>query len=230
MNDATLIWVGAAFVVLIVLALILARRDRSRNEFTGGREPRRTRESAHVVVDALNVTHWLFPGEITRKKIVDMIDYVSPQLVKRWTGRVMFVVKDRESRFNDEDSLIDYATAAKRNGVYVTLAERYQAPPSGNGPPTDEHSALGRDDFYMSLLASRYKCPVITGDRLRDFDLLRSSVPPFIVREYAYWRDAPVRDYVRPGSGAYVRLRKPRIIFPDEAIRAPDDGSHPGPR
>jgi hypothetical protein len=55
---------------------------------------------------------------------------------------------------------------------------------------------------------------VLTDDRLRDFDRFRATIAPFHTLEYAFWRAAPAREYVRPDAAAYARLRKPRCVRP----------------
>jgi hypothetical protein len=78
------------------------------------------------------------------------------------------------------------------------------------------HSARGRDDFLAALLAWRWKCGILTQDRMNDFDEFRSSVPPYYAWEHAFWRDRPNREYIDPRSSAYARVRKPCRIDYDE--------------
>lgn len=228
----------AVVVVVLVICLLLAAASlaggpRGLAQRLGGaarapaaRAPRRGPDpalSAHVVVDTLNFTHWHLerearergsePAALTPEAIVAAIDAAAPVLKKRHPGRVMFVLKDRESQFNDAAVREKYRLAAERNGVYVSIAERYLDPPTGV-KPSAEHSVRGRDDFYMSLLAFRYRCAVVTVDKLRDFSRFRATIPPFYVLEYTFWRDRPEREYIRPDSPAYARMRKPKTVHP----------------
>jgi hypothetical protein len=228
---------AVALIVLLICLLLaaacLAGGSRGLSQRLGGaarppaaRAPRRTPDPAlspHVVVDTLNFTHWHLereareaggkPAPLTPEAIVAAIDTAAPVLKKRHPGRVMFVLKDRESQFNDAAVREKYRLAAERNGVYVSVAERFADPPAGV-KPSAEHSSRGRDDFYMSLLAFRYRCAVVTADKLRDFSRFRATIPPFYVIEYTFWRDRPEREPIRPDSPAYARMRKPRTVHP----------------
>ncbi|MFA6166482.1 MAG: hypothetical protein WC700_07705 [Gemmatimonadaceae bacterium] len=204
-----------AVLVLIVLALVLAARRR--RGVVGGAPPR----GEHVVVDTLNLAHWLQGPQsgqprLTAEAIVDAVDRTAPALKLRWPGRVMYVLKDRETALNDEGVRARLAEAAKRNGVYIIVAERYADPPSSAAAPA-EHSSRGRDDFLMALLAHQWRCPVLTDDRLRDFDRFRATVSPFQYYEFAFWRELPAREFVRPDSPAHARLRRPRTLRYDSA-------------
>jgi hypothetical protein len=172
----------------------------------------RTTVPTHIVIDTLNLTHWLHSkAPLSPEAIASTIDETAPILLSRYKGRVMYVLKDRESQFNDEKARKVYQDAAKRNGVYVYIAERYPDPPKGVKIST-EHSARGRDDFYISLLANRWRCPVLTEDRMRDFSSFRGTIQPFHVYEFAFWRDLPNREFIRPESAAWRQLKKPRMI------------------
>lgn len=196
-----------------------------------GRRPGRLPDPAaskHIVVDTLNLTHWLRsrqagpaapPGPpaaaaIGRAEIISAVDRTAPALKLRHPGQVIYVLKDRETQFNEQAAHDEFQAAAVRNGVYISVAERYADPPAG-AAPSQAHSSRGRDDFYMGLLAHRYRCAVLTGDRLRDFADFRATIPPFHVMEYAFWRRLPHRDFVRPDAAAFARVRKPRTVLPD---------------
>lgn len=201
-------------LVLFCLALAAALLTAPRRGFAGGgRGP--SRESPHLVVDTLNLAHWLSGGKeplhLSPARIAEAIDRTAPTLLRRFPGRVMYVLKDRDSQFNSEEERSVYRDAATRNGVYVCAAERYADPPKGVAP-SSAHSARGRDDFYMALLAWKWRCPVATEDRLRDFAQLRATIQPFHVYEWAYWRGSPARDFVRPEAPTYARVRRPRMV------------------
>lgn len=215
----------AALLTLVLICLIFAAWCFTECPLVivGGAQARPRRgpdhtRSPHIVVDTLNLTHWLHGTSRGRKPLVmspaliaETIDRTAPTLLVRHTGRVMYVLKDRESQFNDEAAREIYRQAAERNGVYVLAAERYPDPPKGVSP-SSEHSAQGRDDFFMSVLAHRYRCAVLTEDRLRDFDRFRATMQPFHVYEFAFWRATPHREFIRPESSAYVRMKKPRMV------------------
>lgn len=201
----------ALFVIVLVLAAICCAR--SCGAVLGGRAP--PPRSPHVVVDTLNLAHWL-RGESARPlaaaEIIAAIDKTAPILKKKHAGRVMYVLKDRESQLNGEAAHAEFMACAERNRVYIITAEKYaDDPPSGN-PRSTAHSAAGRDDFLVAVLARRWRCAALTEDRLRDFGEFRSALQPFHVYEHAYWRASVAQEYYRPESPAYSRLRKPRTV------------------
>jgi hypothetical protein len=206
-------------LVCVVLAAMVAGGRASAGRAALGGAPRRGLDytkSPHIVVDTLNLTHWLHEADrktftLTPAAIAETIDRTAAALLVRHTGRVMYVLKDRESQFNDEAAREVYKQAAERNGVYVYVAERYPDPPKGVAPSA-EHSARGRDDFFVAMLAHRWRCAVLTEDRLRDFDRFRATIQPFHVYEFAFWRSTPHREFVRPESSAYARMKKPRMV------------------
>jgi len=233
-------FVALFVILLILLALHLAYRESRRRsphnqtlKTTGG-GVRKQKNSTNLVVDTLNLTHWMRRREMlsehapqdgakTRNELscIDVCDIIeaiaisAPKLQKSFPGRITYVTKDRESVFNSPRIRALYQATAKRNKVHIAVAEQYVAPPSSStvkDPKKIAHSAQGRDDFFMSLLACRYDCAVLTNDRLLDFAEFRSTIPPFYVVEYTYWRANPDREYVRPESPGYRKLLRPAII------------------
>lgn len=184
------------------------------------RFPEYKKNDKHVIVDLLNITHWYNKSltSIDMNAIFKTIDITAPILKKRWPGKVTYVVKDRTHSFNDEKTHALYAESAERNRVVICIAEQYKDPPISANTQRKKHSAAGRDDFYMCLLAQREKAVLLTGDRLKDFNEFRSELPPFHVLEFSYVRHLPTRDFIRPESVAYAKLRRPKIITPAEVF------------
>ncbi|MDE2100889.1 MAG: hypothetical protein KGL39_26820 [Patescibacteria group bacterium] len=200
-----------ACVVLVILLIALVFIVVRRRVVTGG-APRRHKPDTHIVVDTLNLTHHLNSTSASRyiklDDVIRTIDETAPVLRKRYGDRVMYVTKDRETELNAPDVRVKYSDAAKRNGVYVFVVERYE--PAGARQVS--HAARGRDDFMLAVLAAQYKCPVLSNDKFRDFDAFRSDVEPFHVYEFAYWRALPERLFIRPASPAYRRIRRPFTV------------------
>jgi hypothetical protein len=165
-----------------------------------------------VVVDLLNLTHWLGRAP-TAGTMAEVILATAPVLLERHSGRVVYVGKDQTSKPNTADNRAVLARAAAKASirVYVAVAER--APEFETAPTNSAgHTAKGRDDMYMAVLADRYKCAVLSEDRLRDFNEFRHAIQPFRALEFAGWRGAdapPVKEYIRPS--AYTKLPRPRM-------------------
>ncbi len=207
------------FVLLVVVAIGAWARGGTLAAI-GGAARRARPPSPNLVVDTLNLAHWLAGEALNPERIVAAIDRTAAALKARHPGRVMYVLKDRDSEFNDAAAHALYHEAARRNGVYVIVAEQYRDPPRGPAA-SRAHSARGRDDFLMAVLAAKWRCPVLTEDRLRDFAEFRATLQPFHTYEFAYWRALPHQESYRPDSRAYARLRKPF------AVRYADYGIEP---
>lgn len=179
------------------------------------RSSTRRQLSPHVIVDTLNLSYWLHGLPPTPALIASTIDQTAESLHTAHAGRIVYVLKDRDSQFNSEAARVIYQQAADRNKVTVCIAERYSDPPAGNRA-SGNHSARGRDDFYTAILAARYRCAVLTADNFQDFEQFRATLSPFHVLEFTYWRDLPARDFIRPESPQYFRLRKPKTIPPSK--------------
>lgn len=211
--------IAVLVVVILVIAAAIVRRARV-GRVCGAAEPRKRRgldytKSPHIVVDTLNLVHWLWRDEqlaMSPELIAKTIARTAPALKRAHPGQVMYVLKDRESRLNDDAARAVYHAAATDNGVYVYVAERYADPPTPTIADSTEHSARGRDDFFIALLAYRWRCAVLTEDRLRDFDEFRGTITPFHVYEFAFWRTVPHREFINPSASAFMRIRKPRMV------------------
>ncbi len=250
----------AALVVLVCIilaALLLAALFVRFAPITGGQAPKALKkgeavracpQSPHIVVDTLNLTHWLRgsgpgrgrepTGEEPRAKaagaaktkprplelvdIIAAIDQTAAPLRAQFPGKVMYVVKDRESQINTPEVRAAYKSAADRNQVWIYDVEQYSEPPLKSEVPfispqdpravEYEHAARARDDLYMAILAQKHRCAVLTEDRFRDFSAFRANVAPFRVFGYTYWRDTPEEEFIRPAAYVYSRLPKPRAL------------------
>lgn len=176
---------------------------------SGGRA---TLKKQHIVVDLLNLTHYhTLKKKIQFNDIIDTINATAPVLHSVFPERIMYVVKDPENRFNTQVEHKAFADVAIKNKIYVFVVERYVVEPSTR-IKSDEHGARGRDDFYLAVLAHKWRCPVLTEDRFRDFATFKAQLAPFHVLEYTFWSDLPVKDYVRTDTGAFRHIKKPRAI------------------
>lgn len=219
----------AALVVLVCIllaAMLLVALSARLAPKTGGGGPRP--QSPHIVVDTLNLTHWLRgpgrgPGAAKTKTrpleladIVGAIDQTAAPLRAQFPGKVMYVVKDRESQINTPEIRAAYKSAADRNQVWIYDVEQYPEPlllpPQGPRVAEYEHATRARDDLYMAILAQKHHCAVLTEDRFRDFSAFRANVAPFRVFGHTYWRDMPEEEFIRPAAYAYSRLPKPRAL------------------
>ena len=213
---------------------------------------RKAMESENVIVDTLNLTHWLldktdqdpaaraevFPSlaqcaprkragqkkkakgttarglrpsdrpRITQCTITEAIEYSAPQLKAQFSGDVIYVIKDRDRTSHDDRTRVLYAMLARRCQVSIHLTERdardseLRASWQASGNDARSHQTSGRDDFYIGMLAWKLRCAVLTEDRMRDFQELKTEVDPFRVFAIDHWK---LRE--EPGVGITERLR-----------------------
>jgi hypothetical protein len=212
--------------------------------------------SGNVVVDTLNLTHVLLEkgkvappaasasrakaktlptppsapvkSKINRCSIASAIEYAAPRLKEKFSGRVIFVLKDRDSS-PDGVSAADtsfYKEIAHRLQIGIHIAEKVRVEIPGwqvvGSPDESLHQKRGRDDFYLGLLAWKLRCGVLTDDRMRDFDQLKTEVRPFRVHIIEPWgvSDAIRTDQVFAGAQEYSRILSPvRLRYEDYGLR-----------
>ena len=233
------IWLLALVLVLFILLVLVAVyrlandhdrlpvndhdrlpvNDHDRLPVIGGGVKHTRLPDTHLVVDTLNLAHWLRSSKsnkihqtkpIDTKEIISAIDETAP-ILRRQYKEVIYVLKDQEAGvFNSQTAVrADLQATAERNRVQIAMAEQSDF---DSVSKNKTHSSRGRDDFYMCLLAKKYRSAVATEDRLRDFDEFRQTVAPFHTVNFVYWRALPERDFIRPSSSTYERLKKPHLV------------------
>ena len=200
-----------------------------------------------VVIDTLNLTHHLLdlgilqeadagvarafgyksPGagrRITKCTIIAAIRYSAPVLRERFPGRIIYVIKDRDTIANTPNTRTFYQRAAREANVHIHMVEkpkdaaaRLSWQPAGETSTT--HQRAGRDDFYLGLLAWKLRCGALTEDRMRDFEKLKTEVDSFVVYEMTPWGERPVKNFVNPGARDYARVFAPtRLRFEEHGL------------
>lgn len=186
--------------------------------FAGKESAGKESASENVIIDTLNLVHWLRRGaretpRITICDIVSAIEETAPTLKERYPGRVVYVTKDREADVGaDVRAWLRgiYQGVSKRCGVYIHDVEKL---PDDVSSSTSPHSSLGRDDFYIAMMAKQYRCSVLSRDKYRDLDdMKRGELGRFHVYTYSPFKDTPERDFVNPSAPEFARMRRPRTI------------------
>lgn len=229
-------WAIAVVVLLALVCLMAFAAVRARAGAGGARGGAEAPGSVlpggeNVVVDALNLAHWLrrrrkgAPGA-PRVGVCDVlaaVETTAPLLRRLYPGRVVYVTKTREARAGAGATArlrALYQAAARRCGVHIHVVERLPdeagAPDAVAAAARRGHSALGRDDFYLLMLARDYRAPVLSHDRFRDLpDMKAGGLAPFHVFGYSPVRTVPARDFVNPAAAEFRRLRRPVLVdFP----------------
>lgn len=223
-------WIAALFVLVCILAAVLVAnsttaRGRSVRLLLGGaaastRKARALR-SENLVVDTLNLVHWLrrrVPSKTVKTcDILAAIEASAPVLRRSYAGRIVYVTKDRETRREKADAervRALYQAAAHRHNVYVNVVERLpEDSPTDLGPRAERsHASLGRDDFYLIMLAWKYNCAVLSRDRFRDLADMKTDLESFHVYSYSPAKPYPDRDFVNPAAAEFRRMRRPAAV------------------
>ena len=209
---------GFIFLIVFCLAIWFLQRQVKKNGGAAAKRKSRhaiaVENSKNIIVDTLNVTHWMY-GKVSSTDIANTINKLTPLLAKIYKGDIMFVLKDQDNSFYSEEDHKLFKWLSDKNKITIYVAEKYIDPPQSQNKKTDIHSAKGRDDFYMSVLAAKYKCAVVTEDAMKDFGKFCSNIQPFHVLIYRFWKDIPDKDYIRPEFG-YSNLRRPFRVHPSE--------------
>jgi len=230
-----LIFVAIAIIILFIL-IALKYSDRSSNNsditvYGGSRL-----SNDHIVIDTLNLLHLVFESDKLGKVVVNediiyrTIEISAPVITKKYSGRVMYVIKGKDKIQTDENTdqtETDADSEKKYNRlqelcnkykIYIYYIEQYKDPPKGH-KMSAAHASKGRDDFYLMMLANRYKCKILSEDRYRDFGQFNDTIPPFYVYEFTFWALEKKKDFVNPAQitkRGSMRIRKaPRVSYLD---------------
>lgn len=211
------LWVVLLLLVAVVLAAgVLAWLLASGRVVRGGSEH-------HIVVDTLNLAHWYAQKKkIESADIVRAITRTAPALRKRYAGEVVYVLKDSDS---GRGGGVDYEALARREKIQIVLVLK-DAPASSADfrRPTQDaaaHSARGRDDFAVGMLAWKLRCRALTNDGMRDFEDVKKNARPFIMRTL-HWARRPTQVHITPHM---VEVRRPRRLRFSDALCPPLRGS-----
>lgn len=169
----------------------------------------------NLIIDTLNMVHWLKRNEDAKIFICDVIkaiDDTAPILKQHYSGRVMYIIKDRDNSADERETQLRhalYAQAVVRNKIFIYSVERL---PDDYNKKTVTHSAKERDDFYIILLAHKLHCSVLSRDRYRDLADMKKDVNKFHVNIFSPLSPLLTHDYVNPNALEYKYLKRPQLI------------------
>jgi hypothetical protein len=154
-----------------------------------------------IVVDTLNIIYFIYNyhnySVITNDTICIGIEYITKKLKKYFPGRIMFIIKDKNTLLNNSKIRDKYKELSKKLKIYIYIAEKYNShnAPSwkkptwvkSSGESADIHSTESRDDLAAILLSKKYKCPILSNDNYSDNYEYRATIPPFKLLEYNWY-------------------------------------------
>ncbi|GFR88192.1 hypothetical protein ElyMa_002511400 [Elysia marginata] len=193
---------------------------RSGGGVASGRKARAL-ESKNIVVDTLNLVHWLKRRSPLKRvetcDILAAIGTTAPILHQKYSGRIIYVTKDRETRAAKSDAerlRALFQTTAHHYNVYIYVVERLpvEKKVERRDGKDKSHAALGRDDFYLIMLAWKYNCPALSQDRFRDLADMKTDLAPFHVYSFSPVKPYPERDFVNPSAAEFRRMQRPAAV------------------
>ena len=120
------------FIILCLLALIISNNYNNFNSKQTRMQQKQTRMQRKqkqggieyvkndIVIDTLNLVSFLMNGPAnTQEKIIAGISYAIPILKQKYPGRLMFVLKDANSRFNTSEIRDSYKELAHKFKIYM---------------------------------------------------------------------------------------------------------------
>lgn len=196
--------IAAVIVIVIIFIVIFIISALYRLPRVGGAKNIDT----CIVVDTINLTHYL-ENSIDIDGFKKTITQATKKLNKHYTDRIIFVLKDRNMHNIPDENKKQLEELANKLRITIVITEQYLGTKHAPDPKT--HSSFSRDDFYMCVLANKYKCSILTSDKLRDFREFNKTINEFIVYEYNYF-SAPKIDFMNPKK---FKFYKPKLIHPD---------------
>jgi hypothetical protein len=169
-----------------------------------------------IVIDTLNVLYFIngidMSTHIGTELIYKGIEYMAKKIKKFFFGRVMFVIKDKNTLLNNKEEREKYSLLAKKLKIFIYCAEKYNSTvaPNWNKPnwydsklhkqlSENIHSTESRDDLTILILAVKYRCPILSNDNFRDSEEYRATVAPFKVLEYNWFSSkVPIIETYKP--------------------------------
>ena len=153
-----------------------------------------------IVIDTLNIIYFIYNYNhntinITDDNICIGIEYITKKIKKYFPGRIMFIIKDKNTLLNNSKIRDKYKELSKKLKIYIYIAEKYdsQNAPSWKKPTwiiksnANIHSLESRDDLAVILLSKKYKCPILSNDNYTDNYEYRATVAPFKLLEYNWF-------------------------------------------
>lgn len=170
-----------------------------------------------IVIDTFNVIHFIKKDDkiyLSANKICAIIEYIAIKLKKYFSGRIMFIIKDEETKLHDTTVNNEkYKELAKKLHIYIYIAESYKSnAPSWELPnwiSKDIHSLKGRDDFAAIMISKEFNCPILSNDNYGDRSEFNYSVAPFKLLEYNWYSaKLPIISQYKPENYKTIKFVK----------------------
>jgi len=202
--DVVIILVTVMLAILMII--VISKIIKSCKKITGGNEK-------VIVVDTLNMVHELFGSDgykINQKDIESTIKKVTKKLKSKFS-KIIFVTKSKNSENSTSEEIREkYRDLSKKLNISIYLTEKLKNPKQNNH---NSHASLGRDDFYIILMAWKYRCSVLGQDYYKDIKEMKfGELDSFYVIKYEPFKKFEEKDYINPTAQEYKKVRRPQVI------------------
>ena len=197
-------------IIFAILVSILCYKNVNFKFYNGGYEKHK-----NLIVDTLNMTYEIHKKSdnyrVSNTDILNTIRIVTDKLKPHISDKLIFVTKTNKKDYKELES---YDNISKELGIYIYVVMALEKPGINSFVKiTKSHSTLGRDDFYIMIMAWKLRCPVLGQDYYRDLKNMKfGDLDSFYVKRYSPYKKFPDRDYVNPTGQEYRRMRAPRVI------------------
>ena len=172
----------------------------------------------NIIVDTLNMTYEIHKKSdnyrISHNDILNTIRMVTNKLKPFVSDKIIFITKTNEKHALNDFEMQSFRDISKELQVFIYIVNKLKEP----GIDTyvrikKSHATLGRDDFYIILMAWKLRCPVLGQDYYRDLRGMKyGELDSFFVDKYSPYKQFSERDYINPRGHEYTRMRAPRVI------------------
>jgi len=189
------------------------------NFYDGGYSgPERSIIHKNIIVDTLNMTYEIHKKSnnyrIKHDDILNTIRLVTNKLKPFISDKIIFVTKMNEKHEQHDFEIQSFHKMSKELKVYIYIVNKLKEPGINTYVRIKKsHATLGRDDFYIILMAWKLRCPVLGQDYYRDLRGMKyGELDSFFVDKYSPFKQFSERDYINPKGHEYTRMRAPRVI------------------
>ena len=170
----------------------------------GGEIKKKINNFGDIAIDTLNIISFINNKPVhNQNEIITGIKYITPIIKKKYSGRIMFILKDKNTKLNTPEIRENYKKLAHELKIFIYITENYKGPTWKLEKRFDPsiHSQNARDDLYLLILANQFKCPVITSDNFRDILEFKGTIAPFKILIYdCFTIKQPIEDFIMPSN------------------------------
>lgn len=194
--------------MIVILILILFYFLLPEPEITGGH----VYNENILIIDTLNITHWLFNNNLADFTIESCIKYI---VKKCKYDKLYFILKQTEipisnTKYNTMDEIL--LKLSIKYKVFIIYIDEKLVDLTQKG---NRHAKYSIDDLVCIKVARKYNAKILTNDRMRDFKDFK-LIDNYIFYIYNWIKEKKVKEYVTPfyeDLNYHPKIIKPETLF-----------------